>query len=316
MKLLLTVFPVIIAAASSLRGQQIEIGEPVSSLVYDLSSRTLRPLRGTPGTAYLGASVTGLVDAAAPSPDGRLALYLADGVWRLLAPAGEVALPDALPGADSAVWAPDSSAAVLRAPGGRIQRLALSGGDPILHTPLDFSGLGESVSVLAVGKNAGRIALAAAGSDGVTVYLVQNNSSAPLLLTTMTGPAAAVFVSETLFLADKTAGRIVEFRGSESLLLADERNGVSAPVALAASGDGKQLFCALEERRVVQSYDLAARVLSSETAVDVAPERLAPLTRHTAIVLADRARAEDPLWILDISAAPVSYFVPAGQPGQ
>lgn len=304
------------ATLSSLNGQT-QLRGPAASLVYDPPTSSLRPFYGLPGASYLGPPVTGAVELASLSPNGRLALYRAEGAWRLLRGLGtesteEFVLTDVMEDAAGALWASDSSAAVLSSSNGRLQRLSGLAGELRLEVPIDLSALGESVTVLAAGKDASRIALSAVGPDGATLYLVQG-SDAPLSLAAMTQPAAAVFIADTLYVADKAANRIMEFRGSEGLLLAGESDGVLSPVALAASGDGKHLYCALESRRIVQAYDLAARVLTSETAVEITPERLRPLAGHAGFVLADRSRADDPLWILDVSAAPTNYFVPAGQ---
>ncbi|MCP5111736.1 MAG: hypothetical protein GY953_12975, partial [bacterium] len=51
-----------------------QVRGPVSGFVYDGYERALRPIIGFPGAAYLGLAVTGAVDAASASPDGRLAV--------------------------------------------------------------------------------------------------------------------------------------------------------------------------------------------------------------------------------------------------
>src|SRR5262245_9826140 len=85
------------------------VGGPVSGIVFDQKSHSLRPMIGVPGASYLGSPLLEGLDAAAVSPDGTLALAVSEG--RLLLVSG---LPDAasagapvdgaVSGADRLAW--------------------------------------------------------------------------------------------------------------------------------------------------------------------------------------------------------------------
>ena len=58
--------------------QRAELGGPISGFVYEKNTRSLRPVLGVLGAAYLGEPVLSGAEAAAVSPNGRIALAVSE----------------------------------------------------------------------------------------------------------------------------------------------------------------------------------------------------------------------------------------------
>src|ERR1044071_8122166 len=52
---------------------------PVSGFIYNQSSRTIRPLLGISGAAYIGSPLVNEVDFASAGPDGKWAFFTRAG---------------------------------------------------------------------------------------------------------------------------------------------------------------------------------------------------------------------------------------------
>src|SRR5512134_3362781 len=65
-------------------GQDGGLTGPVSGMVFDADSRSLRPVVGVPGAAYLGQPAVSGLDWASVAPNGRAALVLSNAQLRLL----------------------------------------------------------------------------------------------------------------------------------------------------------------------------------------------------------------------------------------
>src|SRR5512145_1242237 len=71
-------------AALSCLGQGIQVGGPITGMVYDAPSKSLRQILGMPGAARLGAPLLSEVDWASVAPDGRTAVVVVQGEARLV----------------------------------------------------------------------------------------------------------------------------------------------------------------------------------------------------------------------------------------
>ena len=59
-------------------GQMAPLGGPVSGLIFDAPSRSVRPIIGVPGSSYLGQALLENIDNAFIAPDGESALVVAN----------------------------------------------------------------------------------------------------------------------------------------------------------------------------------------------------------------------------------------------
>ena len=97
--------------------QGADLSGPVSGAVYNAGSRSIRPILGVPGSSYLGDAIASGLDAAAVSPNHKLAIAIRDGrgvVFTGVDEASPVATEvDAIAGADKLFWSSDSTVAGL-----------------------------------------------------------------------------------------------------------------------------------------------------------------------------------------------------------
>ena len=94
-----------------------DLSGPVSGAVFHSGSRAIRPILGVPGSAYLGVAIASGLDAAAVSPNHKLAIAIRDGQGVVFTGVDEAspveAEVDAIPGADKLFWSSDSTVAGL-----------------------------------------------------------------------------------------------------------------------------------------------------------------------------------------------------------
>ena len=107
------------AAVLSLAAQGIQWGGPISGLVYDSPTKSLRQILGFPGGARLGPALLEGVEWAAVSPTGKAALVVVQAQARLVT---SLDLDQGAPGRaldgvtkdpKLACWAEDSSTVVV-----------------------------------------------------------------------------------------------------------------------------------------------------------------------------------------------------------
>ncbi len=105
-----------LVAGPSLWGQA-QFNAPLSGVVFDSPSHSLRVISGVAGAAWFGPRLAEGLDAAFLAPNGRVAVGSRDGIGVLLTagPDGwrQTRLGGLLTGVDRAAWAPDSSAVVV-----------------------------------------------------------------------------------------------------------------------------------------------------------------------------------------------------------
>lgn len=291
---------------------------PMSGFVYDGTVRGLRPVHGVPGAAFLGTRVGPEMGFAQVSPDGRMALGVAEGVLLRITSLEtfnpvEIPLAGAIAAVDRIAWSPDSSAAVVYSKEShRLQRLSGLDGAPTAHEPLELAPWGELLTTLAADDRAERIAL---GIEGAGLFLIAADRT-PLTIASLDRADSAVFAGGVLYAADRSARKIVEVRnlsGSpEALLFADENSGVEDPSGLGVAG--ALLVVATPSARALDLFDIGERRSVERILVDTVPTGIETLGRI--LLFARPERAGEPFWvldtILDASQHPRAYFVPAG----
>jgi hypothetical protein len=307
---------ILVIAALNLGAQQTSLSGPISGYVFEASSRSIRPIMGIPGAAYIGDAVAAGLDWAAIAPGGSSALartggevYLITGLesnlsWSIV----EGALPDA----GRIAWSADATAAVIASSTeGRIQFIRAAAAGPAVDLP-------GRVSALAMGPSGDYAVVGVEAEAGGGLYLVGTEGEPRLLAAVGQAAAIALAANERdLFVADATSRQVLEianFRQEAArMVFADEGSGISDPVGLALSRDGRLLLLANKSQRTLNAYVLATRSLWSQIELDFEPSFLEPLSRNSLFLLKAGGEASEPLLVLDASREPAVYFVPAGR---
>jgi len=295
------------------------VSGPVMGYVFDAAHRGLRPILGIPGAAHVGALLQLNVDlvASETSPAGDYALGVdADGVlYRIGLRAGlgsAEAIHSALQGVDRIFLSPSGDAAVVYERSSRQAQLLRD-----LHTSAEVGGVVELgdlpgvVTALAVADD-GRTLLAAASTrQGGAIYTATSGASP-------TQVAAAGQVVSLAFVPGSTDALAVDGLREETLritslgrspsvtVIAGPADGVRAPVAVAATPDGRSAVIAAARTRSIAVVDFAGgapRVM----ACNCEPRRVAPM--GASLRLTDDPA--QPIYLLGEKADEV-FFVPAG----
>jgi hypothetical protein len=288
---------------------------PVPGFVFERSSHSIRPIFGVPGSSYLGPSVADGFDTASVSPLGISALATQSGKLYFIRHLNS-SQPDSMPldgamsGATLFTWSPDgTSAALYSADSRQAQVLRNLDGTPTIEDPIDLSSLNGPVSALAFdGK---RLLIGAGG-----VYLA-DGQSAPKLLAPVVNPSALALDSAKgdLYVADQTSNQIWMVRGyggdAAPMLFADERSGVSSPVGIRVSGDGRRLLIANSGNKAIDALEISTRATLGHIDLDFAPGRMEAVGSGS-LSLLNFGAADSPLYVLDSGGDLAVYFIPAG----
>jgi hypothetical protein len=323
--------------ATALLAQSGGIRGPVSGLVYDGAARAIRPVNGVPGAAYLGSPVVAEIDFASVSPDGDAALALSAGRLYLVRGLNEQAprwsVLEDNSSAARAAWSADSdAAAVYSSASGAIRRYGslksvTLASDTRLSPRAGPRRVRPGVKGLPVAADigvppAGEISAMAIDSRGDVlagiaggVYL-GSRVDGFRLVASVDETGGIALAGDRLFIADRARGQIIEVRdyaaAADVQLFAGADRGVTDPVALAVSPDGRSLIAASGAGRNLQWFDLETRASTARIDLDFEPSRLDPRNGGALFLLNSRGAAEEPLQVLAGRRNPAVYFVPAG----
>jgi DNA-binding beta-propeller fold protein YncE len=252
----------------SAQAQDVQrIAGPVLGFSVDQTAG-IRPILGLPGAATLGQpviSATGLEGVTlSPARDYALAL-LARGrevvlLKNLRSTAGAAVL-DVVPGPSRIVISPSGDAAVLYyAETERVQVLAGLPDSPSVSWSLDLSGLSGNPAALAV-SDGGRAVLIAPAGEPASVWLATADVGQRFLYTAAGSPSLAFLVgSLDAAIADGAAGAVVLVRDPagqpQVTQIGGQAEGVSHPLAIAASQDNSKIFVANAQPAGVVSLSL------------------------------------------------------------
>lgn len=294
---------------------------PIAGFVFSSASKTIRPLFGVPGAAHVDPPILNHVESASIAPGGKWAILTRSGHTSFLRGLSELAPAESsigglLDAVDRIAWSRDGSFAVLYSSSASLlQRVALSGGQPVPDTPIDISPWG-TVTTIAIDPAGQQIAVGFAGSG---LYLFATGQSPALLLSTA-NPAVAAFdgTGQTLFAVDLDSQRIVQHQFgtgiSEFASLTQPDSTLVNPAGLAVSGDGLYLSLADSTTRSVFVYEINSRSLTNTIPLSFAPSRFEALSAGPVFLLNGNDRKEW-LLVLDTTQVPAVYFVPANQEG-
>jgi hypothetical protein len=298
--------------------QDTRVSGPVSGFVFHAASQSIRPIVWVPGSAYLGTAAAQGFDAASVAPLGKFALATQGGQLYLLrglesGQSEPAPIEGSIDAVDRFAWSPDGASAAVYSGDSRqaqILRNLDRAQPPAVESPLDLSSTDGPVTALAFD---GKRLLAGAG--GVSLA---DSSGLKLLLRT-SNPAALALGNGDLFVADQASNQVWMIRNyageATPMLFADERAGLSAPVGLRVSGNGRSLSIASAGSRSVDALDISTRALLRHVDLDFAPSRMEAVG-SSALALLNSGSDGEPLYLLDSGLDSgkdlAVYFVPAG----
>lgn len=304
---------------------EISIRGPRLGFVYEPGSGSLRPIRGLPGAATLGPPLELEARIArawiSPRQDYALAVRAEDAavlVLRLdsdavsLQPAGGIT-----PGPDLAALSPGGrSAALYYRERGRVEWITGLPGETAIAGSVDLMP-GGTVTALAISEDAGALLLGISDDSGGSVSLVQPGGE-PRFLFNLSRAAAIAWLGESrdALIADDLENRVYVIRDATgaavALQAAGPDEGITRPVAIAASHDGRLVFVANSEPGTLTVLDL------SEAGVSAFPCECAPTSLERlagASVFRLTEPSQNPMWLFDgDSSPPRLVFVPAAVP--
>jgi len=312
----------LIGAALSCFAQGPQMGGPITGLVYDSPSRALLQVLGIPGAARLSPPLLSELDWASVAPDGRTAVVLSLGQARLVSsrdlgqnPSGSI-ISGILDSPQFSVWAEDSSSLVIYSAASRaLQQVRLSGASLAADPAIPLTGFDGDVTAIAADTSSGVVAVSVAPAG---VYLAGSSGSmTPLLLDVDASAIALEPGGKTLWVADRTAGRLLAVTNlgvsPDSQVLVSDPERLVEISTLGLSADRKRLYLASRSAQLLYQFDLAAALLLDGLALDAPASLLLPLGRPSLRLLGPRDKLGDPLYLMDENLGPALFFVPAGE---
>lgn len=287
---------------------------PSLGMLYDPSAGTLRPLLGFPGAAMLGPPLPLPPELAgvrtAPRGGYALAFEGAGGAVFEITPAGKRPLPGLEPAPDWVAFSPSGShAALYHSDSGMLELVSGLPQAPLRIASIDFSVLPGPMTALAVSDTGAVLAASAFGPDVAVVYSATRRRPATHVLSARRISAIAYLgATNAALAADAAANLVYRLNGASATVIGGSAEGVSAPVALAATEDGRRAVVANSGKAPLLLLDLEggpSRSLSCSCRTAV----VEPLAGNAVFQLtAPGARTT---WLLDLSTSePRFFFVP------
>lgn len=309
-------FPVLFLGAVLSVSAQGGLGGLESGIVFDAGTGAIRAILGVPGGASLGPALASGLEWASIAPSGKLALGFADSRVFLFRRAADLSLngmvlEEGCGAPSKAAWSTDSDSVVVYwREAGRLMVW-----DDLREEPraTELEPL-EGVSALAIASEGAPVVVGAAAG----VYSVEAGE-APRLLVPVVVAGAISFArgGSDLFIADlagKQVVEIVDFRGAATVVpLAGPDGGLSEPVGLAVSADGRRLFVADKAEQCIRVIDLESRAPLSRISLEFTPEQLDPLPGGAIFMLKSGAAGGDPFQVFADTPEPAVFFIPAAQ---
>lgn len=307
-------------AALSLAAQGVRWGGPISGLVYDSPTKSLRQILGAPGGARLGPTLLDGVEWAAVSPSGKAALVVVEAQARLVT---SLDLDEGSPGqaldglaADPklACWSSDSSSVVVYSSVGRsMQRIVLTSGNPEVQQSVAIDGQDTELTALASDRTGET--LAAVTAEGAVLLLARDGTATRLLPEVEATAIALNPEGKMLWVADRALQRILrlpiaEPDSTEETILTDSEK-LADVTMLSLSADGQRLTLADRSTLRLHQLDIDQRSLDEGVLMDAPATTLYPLGNSALKLLSPRSKQGEPMYLLDERRSPSVFFVPA-----
>ncbi len=308
-----------VSSASAGSAGAAAASQPILGYTWDSHRAGLRTMLGVPGAAVLSDSVI----ASGPFTSAVLCLrksyvLLADSsgsVSIMSLPNGEPSLITSAIANPQVMVSPSCTRALVYARGSSTGLLI--GGLPSTPEvePVNIATPG-SIAGVAVGDS-GDVALAVLRTDGSTAVQLLSSSgalSAPLSVVQKYGAMTFVPGSDTVLVADSVANKVVMVShpstNPSAAQLASSADGVSQPLAIASSADGREAFVANAVGVPLLRLDLATTSAPAKVPCACRPSELIPLSGNALFQVSDLSSGT--IFALDgASAVPRTLFIPA-----
>jgi len=304
-------------------GQQLHLAGPTTGLVFDQPSRSLRHILGSPGAARLGPVVVPDLDWASVAPDGRSALAGSQGAVLLFTfknGAAEPASTDVPGVVDSPVyfsWTGESRAVVVYSTAARsVQWIRIDGLGPIADVPVPLTGVEGEVTAIAgdIASNLVVVAVAQAG-----IYQVSASTGTRQIAAVPDGSAIALADGgRTLWITDRANAQLVQVSapgaGAVPQVMVSDPQRLNDITAIAQPVGGARLYLASRANQRLYLFDLASAALIEGPELDLPVSQFAFLGRPSLmLLLSQRDKQDQPLYVLDETSGANVYFIPAGE---
>jgi DNA-binding beta-propeller fold protein YncE len=300
------------------------ISAPVSGVLVDDATASIRPLVGDSGSAHAGDASVSDVQYALAAPDGRTALVVRDDkisvvrrvqtsmpVWRDLT---ENRIEDRI-SVDRAVWSQDSNAlAIYDAAQATIFFWKNAQSEPAPAGRFDMSQFPSAPASLALDKEARYVFATFLEREGASLVVIPVGGAAQTLLT-LSRPGAMFLSDGTLYIADRGRAEVYALSnwttGLTLRTVVAAGNGIKDPAGIALSPDGKQLYVADAGSRQVIAFELGSSEQTAAVQLDFRPTRMDLIAGGSLFLLDKGSRGESPAQVLQAPDLQV-FHVPVG----
>jgi len=289
---------------------------PVSGLLVDRQTHSIRHIIGIAGYAYAGGNAVTEAEFALGAPEGRTALvgrratlFAVGGLdadqpaWRNL---GESKAP-----IESAAWSADAQSLAVYFPSASRLRMWTGIQDkPEPSGEIDLSLLEGRVAAIAVAQD-GRTAFAVLrnGESGA-LYMLRVGQT-PRLLQSISADASLAAGGTSVYASDRGRNEVIRIQNWDSNVsistVATAAHGVASPVGIAVTTDGSRLLIANGEARQVLAIYTKTSAGEAGSELDFTPTKLQASGKI--FLLADGEAGQRPAQVIDPSTMTV-HFVP------
>lgn len=237
---------------ATLASGQAPIAGPVLGYLWDAQIGGIRPILGIPGSSTLGdpinIGVALRTAEIAPAQSNAIAIDEAARVLIVNTSTGELRPLDvSAAGLDRIVFSPTGASAALYYSDKRQAVVATGLPESPETRVVDLAGLPSLITAIAVSDQDGLLLLGT--TEGV--YVMAARQQAPALVAPATGTDAIAFLerSRDALIADRERNEIIWVRdvtgAAERVVLAGEQDGITRPIAVAATEDNRKAMAAL-----------------------------------------------------------------------
>jgi DNA-binding beta-propeller fold protein YncE len=302
-----------------------QMAGPISGVVYQSATRSLRPILGVPGGAVLGNAVLSDADAALVCPSGNAALVHTGGragifIGLRRGPVVELPSADLLIDADSAAWSGNSSVLVTGDASRGLVRWALVGGGGVeLSAATEVFPSGQRVKVLAVSEDGATAVVTASGDSGKASFLA-DGVQGRRKIDGIGEASVALFAPKSgrVYLLDGEGRRIVVAGSSGdtivSIPLQNQPADGTLPAGLALGADEKQIFVVWGANARLQVYDADSAALVRELVPDAPADRAVRLSGSSLFLIRAGGQADESLLVLDTRETGGVFLIPSWHP--
>ena len=315
----MTRFPLLllmgIASLGTASGQPVGFAGPVEGYTFDAPTASLRAVIGFPGAASFGPALLGGLEFGSAAPRHNYALAFQNGSCVLVTAldsgtAATFPIANAVRKPDGIVWSVDGSAAVLYSRAANwLQTISMLPANPTAGAYIDVSTLGGPLQAVAVDPAGKQIAIALGGSAAGLYLMAGGQSFAPVL--ELSNPVALSFSNDgtELFAIDSASEQlaVVSLPGFNFQMVS--LAGLADPFAVRETANQK-LYVASRHDQLLREYDLSSLQPVIDLPLSFAPTAIDDFGANSFLV-ASRAQASDPLWLVTNTVQPAAYFVPA-----